>query len=62
MATDSGKVATWVDEQLSAASSKLDNVAQAYIEFQSDRITGLYTCPLYTVAKLESGALYWWYV
>ncbi|XP_017768727.1 PREDICTED: E3 ubiquitin-protein ligase UBR5 isoform X3 [Nicrophorus vespilloides] len=60
VATESGKVATWVDEQLFVASSRLDSVAQAYTEFQNDKINGLYTCPLYTVAKLESGALYWW--
>lgn len=58
--TESGKVATWVDDQLGAASSKLESPAQLYTEFQSDRVIALYTCPLYTVARLESGALYWW--
>lgn len=60
VATESGKVATFVDEMLVAASAKLENAAQAYTEFQTDKITALYTCPLYTVARLESGALYWW--
>ncbi|KRT83810.1 hypothetical protein AMK59_4307, partial [Oryctes borbonicus] len=60
VSTESGKVATFVDDMLIAASSKLENTAQAYTEFQTDKITALYTCPLYTVARLESGALYWW--
>ncbi|XP_060518971.1 E3 ubiquitin-protein ligase UBR5 isoform X3 [Cylas formicarius] len=60
VATESGKVATWLDELLSPASNKLEHAAQSYTEFQSDRITALHTCPLYTVARLESGALYWW--
>ncbi|XP_019763425.1 E3 ubiquitin-protein ligase UBR5 isoform X4 [Dendroctonus ponderosae] len=60
VATDSGKVATWLDELLAPAANKLEHAAQAYSEFQNDRITALFTCPLYTVSKLESGALYWW--
>lgn len=60
VATESGKVATWLDELLAPAASKLEHAAQAYTEFQTDKITSLHTCPLYTVAKLESGALYWW--
>ncbi|XP_066251195.1 E3 ubiquitin-protein ligase hyd isoform X7 [Euwallacea similis] len=60
VATESGKVATWLDELLAPASNKLEHAAQAYTEFLSDRISALFTCPLYTVAKLESGALYWW--
>lgn len=60
VSTESGKVATWLDELLTPASSKLEHAAQAYTEFQSDKIISLYTCPLYTVARLESGSLYWW--
>ncbi|XP_030767956.1 E3 ubiquitin-protein ligase UBR5 isoform X5 [Sitophilus oryzae] len=60
VATETGKVATWLDELLAPASNKLEHAAQAYNEFQSDKIVALHTCPLYTVAKLDSGALYWW--
>ncbi|XP_056647890.1 E3 ubiquitin-protein ligase hyd isoform X1 [Diorhabda sublineata] len=60
VATESGKVATWLDELLTPAASKLEHAAQAYTEFQTDKISALYTCPLYTVARLESGSLYWW--
>ncbi|KAJ8960750.1 hypothetical protein NQ318_020043 [Aromia moschata] len=60
VATETGKVATWLDEMLSPAANKLEHAAQAYNEFQTDRIQALYTCPLYTVARLESGSLYWW--
>ncbi|KAJ8966246.1 hypothetical protein NQ314_003661 [Rhamnusium bicolor] len=55
VSTETGKVATWLDELLSPAANKLEHAAQAYNEFQSDKITALYTCPLYTVARLESG-------
>lgn len=60
VATESGKVATWLDDLITLASTKLEHSAQAYTEFQTDRIISLHTCPLYTVARLESGALYWW--
>lgn len=60
VATESGKVATWLDELLVPAASKLEHSAQAYSEFASDKIVSLHTCPLFTVARLESGALYWW--
>ncbi|XP_076437649.1 E3 ubiquitin-protein ligase UBR5-like [Babylonia areolata] len=58
--TESGKVATWLDETLSSVSSKLEHPAQLFAEFQTDRIAALHVCPLYTCAQLESGALYWW--
>ncbi|XP_074027095.1 E3 ubiquitin-protein ligase hyd isoform X3 [Leptinotarsa decemlineata] len=60
VATETGKVATWLDELLIPAASKLEHAAQAYNEFQTDKINTIYTCPLYTVARLESGCLYWW--
>ncbi|KAK5646050.1 hypothetical protein RI129_004514 [Pyrocoelia pectoralis] len=60
IATENGKVATWLDELLTPASTKLEHTAQSYTEFQTDRISSLHTCPLYTVARLESGSLYWW--
>ena len=61
---ESGKVATLLDETLnnSAISGKLQHSAQLFLEFTLDHIVSLYTCPLYTVAKLKSRALYWWYV
>ncbi|XP_049822850.1 E3 ubiquitin-protein ligase UBR5 isoform X3 [Aethina tumida] len=60
VSTESGKVATWLDELLAPASTKLEHAAQAYTEFQTDKIVALHTCPLYTVARLDSGSLYWW--
>ncbi|CAH1775507.1 unnamed protein product [Owenia fusiformis] len=58
--TESGKVATWVDETLSHVASKLEHPAQIFPEFQVDKIASLHTCALYTCARLENGALYWW--
>ncbi|BES97694.1 Ubiquitin-protein ligase [Nesidiocoris tenuis] len=60
VATESGKVATWMDEQLAHAASKLEHPAATFTEFTLDKIVSLYTCTLYTLAQLESGALYWW--
>lgn len=60
VSTESGKVATWLDELLGHVASRLEHPAQAFTEFTLDRIISLHTCALYTVARLESGALYWW--
>ncbi|XP_021934340.1 E3 ubiquitin-protein ligase UBR5 isoform X2 [Zootermopsis nevadensis] len=60
VATESGKVATWLDELLNHAAVKLEHPAQSFTEFTVDHIVSLHTCTLYTVARLESGALYWW--
>ncbi|XP_058797650.1 E3 ubiquitin-protein ligase hyd isoform X2 [Phymastichus coffea] len=60
VSTETGKVATWLDEQLGNVASRLEHSAQAFTEFQLDKIVSLHTCSLYTVARLETGALYWW--
>ncbi|XP_020295718.1 E3 ubiquitin-protein ligase UBR5 isoform X3 [Pseudomyrmex gracilis] len=60
VSTESGKVATWLDELLSHVASRLEHPAQAFTEFTLDKIVSLHTCALYTVARLESGTLYWW--
>ncbi|XP_043921583.1 E3 ubiquitin-protein ligase UBR5 [Protopterus annectens] len=59
VATESNKVATWVDETLSSVASKLEHNAQMFSELQGDRITSLHCCALYTCARLEN-SLYWW--
>jgi len=61
VSTESGKVATWLDELLGHVASRLEHPAQAFTEFTLDKIVSLHTCALYTVARLESGTLYWWY-
>ncbi|CAL1532111.1 unnamed protein product [Lymnaea stagnalis] len=58
--TESGKIASWLDESLSSVSAKLEHAAQHFSEFQSDGVVSLHTCSLYSCARLESGALYWW--
>ncbi|XP_076167112.1 E3 ubiquitin-protein ligase hyd isoform X2 [Ptiloglossa arizonensis] len=58
--TESGKVATWLDELLGHVASRLEHPAQTFTEFTLDKIMSLHTCALYTVARLESGTLYWW--
>ncbi|GFO10305.1 E3 ubiquitin-protein ligase ubr5 [Plakobranchus ocellatus] len=58
--TESGKIATWLDESLSSVSGKLEQQAMQFAEFSSDSVASLHVCSLYTCARLESGALYWW--
>uniref|UniRef100_A0A673GPT6 E3 ubiquitin-protein ligase UBR5 n=1 Tax=Sinocyclocheilus rhinocerous TaxID=307959 RepID=A0A673GPT6_9TELE len=59
VATESNKVATWVDETLSTVAAKLEHGAQMFPELQGERIISLHCCALYTCAQLES-SLYWW--
>ncbi|GFS00247.1 ubiquitin protein ligase E3 component n-recognin 5 [Elysia marginata] len=58
--TESGKIASWLDESLNAVSGKLEQPATQFAEFSSDSVASLHVCSLYTCARLESGALYWW--
>lgn len=60
MATDNGKIATWMDELLGYVGNKMEHVATSYPEFSLDKIISLNTCTLYTVARTESGELFWW--
>lgn len=60
IATESGKIATWMDESLGYAGAKLESVATSYPEFTVDKIVSLNTCTLYTVARTESNELFWW--
>ncbi|XP_069477553.1 E3 ubiquitin-protein ligase UBR5 isoform X1 [Ambystoma mexicanum] len=59
VATETNKVATWVDETLSSVASKLEHAAQTFSELQGERIVSLHCCALYTCAQLENN-LYWW--
>ena len=60
IATDNGKIATWMDELLGYVGNKMEHVATSYPEFALDKIISLNTCTLYTVARTESGELFWW--
>ncbi|XP_039593140.1 E3 ubiquitin-protein ligase UBR5 isoform X5 [Polypterus senegalus] len=59
VATESNKVATWVDDTLSSVASKLEHGTQTFSELQGERIVSLHCCALYTCAQLEN-SLYWW--
>uniref|UniRef100_A0A4W6F972 Ubiquitin protein ligase E3 component n-recognin 5 n=1 Tax=Lates calcarifer TaxID=8187 RepID=A0A4W6F972_LATCA len=59
VATETNKVATWVDDTLSTVASKLEHSAQAFPELQGERMVSLHCCALYTCAQLEN-SLYWW--
>ncbi|XP_035430151.1 E3 ubiquitin-protein ligase UBR5 isoform X5 [Spodoptera frugiperda] len=60
--TDTGRIATFLDESIAHApgASRLEHPLQTFMEFGSDKAISLHVCSLYTVARLDSGALYWW--
>mgnify|MGYP002715735813 CR=1 FL=1 len=58
--TENNKVCTWVDDMLTPVAAKLEHPCQAFSEFNMEKIISLHTCTLYTLVKLEGGALYWW--
>ncbi|XP_038051829.1 E3 ubiquitin-protein ligase UBR5-like [Patiria miniata] len=60
LVTESGKIATLLDETLSPIASRLEHAATYFNEFHGERINSVYTCPLYTCAWLENGMLFWW--
>ncbi|XP_033640318.1 E3 ubiquitin-protein ligase UBR5-like isoform X2 [Asterias rubens] len=60
LVTESGKIATLLDETLSPIASRLEHAATYFNELHGEKINSVYTCPLYTCAWLENGTLFWW--
>ena len=60
LVTESGRVATWLDETVSHVCGKLEHPATVFPELGGERITSLHTCVLYTAVRTESGAIFWW--
>lgn len=58
--TNSGKLATWLDETLAAVGYRLEIPLQAYPEFKSHLVTQLHFCNLYSCVQLSNGSIYWW--
>ncbi|VVC87967.1 unnamed protein product [Leptidea sinapis] len=60
--TDNGRIATFLDESIAHApgATRLEHPLQTFSEFGSDKPMSLHVCSLYTVARLDTGALYWW--
>ncbi|XP_049887404.1 E3 ubiquitin-protein ligase UBR5 isoform X3 [Pectinophora gossypiella] len=60
--SDAGRIATYLDESIAHApgASRLEHPLQTFTEFGTDKAVSLHVCSLYTVARLDSGALYWW--
>ena len=54
------KIATWLDETLSAVAFKLEHPAQLFAEFRNQTVTGLHVCDLYSCVQLNNGSLFWW--
>ena len=60
--TESGKVASWLDETVAHVPgiTRLEHTAQHFSEFHGEKIVSLDTCSLYSAVRLENGAIYWW--
>ncbi|OQR77876.1 E3 ubiquitin-protein ligase UBR5-like [Tropilaelaps mercedesae] len=58
--TESGKVATFVDESLGPVAFRLEQQATLFSEFQGERILSIHVCSLYSCVRLDSGGIYWW--
>ncbi|GAB0097413.1 E3 ubiquitin-protein ligase hyd [Sergentomyia squamirostris] len=58
--TESNRVATWMDELLGNAGSKLEHGPLTLPDLALEKIVSLHTCTLYTVARTDSGSLFWW--
>ncbi|XP_031552973.1 E3 ubiquitin-protein ligase UBR5-like isoform X3 [Actinia tenebrosa] len=58
--TETGKVASWIDETLASVAGKLEHTAQNFNEVTTEKITAIHTCSLYTCAQTATGALLWW--
>jgi E3 ubiquitin-protein ligase EDD1 len=58
--TESGKVATFVDESVQSVAGRMEHAALHFPEFQASKVTTLVVSATITCALLESGALYWW--
>lgn len=60
VATESNRIATWMDELLGHAGVKLEHAAITLPDLSLDRIASLHTCSLYSVARTDNGGIYWW--
>lgn len=60
VATETNRIATWMDEHLGSHGIKFEHPLQSYPEIFSDNITSLHTSPLFTVARTSGHNLFWW--
>ena len=60
LVTESGRVATWLDEKVSHVCGKLEHSAVLFPELGSEKIVSLHTCVLYTAVRTDTGSVYWW--
>ena len=60
LVTESGRVATWMDEKVSHVCGKLEHTAVIFPELGGERIQSLHTCVLYSVVRTDAGSVYWW--
>jgi E3 ubiquitin-protein ligase EDD1 len=61
VATESCKLATWIDESVAPIAPKLEHSVILFPDFPSgEKILSLHVSSLLSCIKLDSGAIYWW--
>lgn len=61
VATESGKVATWMDESIAHVSGRLEHgVGSFHDAFQGQKVSQIFVCNLYSFVRTEGNVLYWW--
>lgn len=61
VSTESGKVATWMDESVVHVASKLEHPAQSFSEsLQGQKFSKLFVCNLFSLGRTDSNCLFWW--
>ncbi|XP_011188197.2 E3 ubiquitin-protein ligase hyd isoform X1 [Zeugodacus cucurbitae] len=58
--TESGRVATWMDDQIGYLGAKLEHPTIMFNEFVMDPIASINVCSLYTAVRTENNNIYWW--
>ncbi|XP_054747498.1 E3 ubiquitin-protein ligase hyd isoform X1 [Anastrepha obliqua] len=58
--TETGRVATWMDDQLGHLGAKFEHPAIMFNEFVMDPIASINVCSLYTAVRTENNNVYWW--
>ncbi|XP_017473114.1 PREDICTED: E3 ubiquitin-protein ligase hyd isoform X1 [Rhagoletis zephyria] len=58
--SESGRVASWMDDHLGYLGAKFEHSAIMFNEFAVDPIASIHVCSLYTAVRTENNHVYWW--
>ncbi|XP_055848021.1 E3 ubiquitin-protein ligase hyd [Episyrphus balteatus] len=60
VASETNRIATWMDEHLGSHGVKFEHPLQSYPDIFSEGISSLHTSTLFTVARTTGHNLFWW--